>query len=227
VFLLSSALLLGFLHGLGADHLMAIAALTVRGDDSLAIRRTRALGVAVRFAAGHALVLALGASAVIVAGAAIPEGVERSGELLGGVVLIALGVGGLAAALAGRFYVHAHPHAADPGAWHLHLGPPRAHAPGHSLLPGVLGAVFAVSSLRALSTLAPFGGSVAGAAISQLVLLIALFAVGVLISMSLFGVALARTLSTGFVERLGRGAAILMSAASVLLGAYWSGFRIW
>jgi hypothetical protein len=114
-----------------------------------------------------------------------------------------------------------HPHAVDPGAWHLHIGHPRRHLSGHSKLPAVLGAVFAVSSLRALSTLAPFGASAASVAIPQLVLLIALFGVGILISMSLFGVALARTLSTQFVSRLGHGAAILMATASIGLGFYW------
>lgn len=219
--LVASALLLGFLHGLGADHLMAIAALTVGGDETAPARQARALGVAMRFAAGHALVLAVGASAVIVAGSAVPVSMERGGELLAGALLIVFGAVGLLATGFGRVYAHAHAHASDPGAWHLHLGSPRVHAMGHSLLPGVIGALFAVSSLRALSILTPFGGSLAGAALSQIVLLIALFAVGILISMSLFGVALARTLSTAFVARLGRTAAILMSAASLLLGVYW------
>lgn len=219
--LIGSALLLGFLHGLGADHLLAIAALTIAGEESATARRARALGVAVRFAAGHALVLAIGATAVILAGAAVPSSIEHGGELLGGALLIVFGAVGLFATVFGRLYVHAHAQAADPGAWHIHLGTPRAHAVGHSLLPGLIGAVFAVSSLRALSMLAPFGASVAGAAASQIVLLIALFAVGILISMSLFGVALARTLSTAFVVRLGRTAAVLMSSASLLLGVYW------
>jgi hypothetical protein len=221
VLLIGSALLLGFLHGLGADHLMAIAALTVAGDDAPAARQARALGVAVRFAAGHALVLAIGATAAVLAGAALPDSMEQGGEILGGALLIVLGLVGVFAAFFGRLYVHAHARAADPGAWHIHLGTPRAHAMGHSLLPGLIGAVFAVSSLRALSLLAPLGTSVAGAAVSQIVLLIALFAVGILVSMSLFGVALARTLSSSFVARLGRTAAVLMSSASLLLGVYW------
>ena len=83
-----------------------------------------------------------------------------------------------------------------------------------------MGAVFAISSLRALSTLAPFGGSL-GVSLPLLLVLIALFAVGILMSMSLFGVALARTLSTRVVARLGRGAAMLMAVASMGLGAYW------
>ncbi|HSL21344.1 MAG TPA: hypothetical protein VK886_07410 [Vicinamibacterales bacterium] len=219
--LVASALALGFVHGLGADHLMAISALAVGGGDTAAVRQARALSVAVRFAAGHALVLALGAGAVILVGWTVPESVEWGGEVLGGLLLIALGGIGLVAALSGRFYAHAHPHAVDPGAWHLHVGRPQAHTDAHTILPGVIGAVFAVSSLRALSTLAPFGSSAAATAVPQLMLLIALFAVGILISMSLFGVALARTLSTRVVARLGRGAAVLMALASIGLGLYW------
>jgi hypothetical protein len=214
VLLISWALALGFLHGLGADHLMAIAALTVRGERS----RSRAIGIAVRFAAAHAFVLAVGASAVILLGLSIPENVERAGEVLGGALLIVLGAAGMWAAASGRVYAHAHPHAADPGAWHLHLGGTEHRGPAP--LPAVMGAVFAISSLRALSTLAPFGGS-AAASLPVLLVLVALFGVGILLSMSLFGVALARTLSTRFVERLGRGAALLMGAASAGLGAYW------
>jgi nickel/cobalt transporter (NicO) family protein len=217
VLLLSSALVLGFLHGLGADHLMAIAALTARGET----RRAHVVAIAVRFALGHALVLAFGAGIVILLGWSIPEAVERGGEALGGLLLIALGGGVLWAAASGRVYAHAHPHDPDPGAWHLHLGRAHAHREEHSKLPAIMGAVFAISSLRALSTLAPFGGSLS-ASLPLLLLLIAVFAVGILMSMSLFGVALARTLSTRFVARLGGGAALLMAVASIGLGLYWA-----
>ena len=86
-------LALGFLHGLGADHLMAIAALSVgaRGGDRRRVQRARALGVAVRFAIGHALLLALGAGALIVLGWSLPVVFERGGEMLGGMLLIVLG----------------------------------------------------------------------------------------------------------------------------------------
>jgi len=48
-------------------HLMAIAALSMgRTGDAPAVRRARAMGVAVRFAAGHAVLLALGAGHVLV-----------------------------------------------------------------------------------------------------------------------------------------------------------------
>src|SRR5688572_2990446 len=99
VLLISSALFLGFLHGLGADHLMAIAALTTGpgGEAAVALpaRRARALGVAVRFAIGHALLLAVVAGALVALGWSLPVIVERSGEMLGGVLLVVMGGAGL------------------------------------------------------------------------------------------------------------------------------------
>jgi hypothetical protein len=218
VVLIASALTLGFVHGLGADHLVAIAALA--GGSDAAGARARAIGVAARFAMGHALLLGLGSAAALLAGWSIPLVVERGGDLAEGCLLIALGTAGLWAIANGRMYGHVHP----PTGWHLHLGRrdrhpvPSAHT---SAVPTLVGAVFAVSSLRALTLLAPFGDHAGAAGLPALFLLIGLFAIGVLLSMSLFGVALARVLSTRAVARLGRAAGVLMSAGSVALGIYW------
>jgi nickel/cobalt transporter (NicO) family protein len=232
VLLISSALVLGFVHGLGADHLMAIAALSVgRADDaSLALpaRRTRALAVAVRFAIGHALLLATGAGALVALGWSIPMIVERSGEMLGGVLLIVMGAIGLWGAVAGRVYGHSHSHGNETSAhWHLHLGRPERHpsATAHSHLPTIVGAAFAISSLRALTLLAPAmsvegaaGDRIAAASLPLMLVLIAVFGVGILASMSLFGVAFARIMSAAATARLGRAAAIIMAVGSALLG---------
>ena len=51
--------------------------------------------------------------------------------------------------------------------------------------------------------------------------LIALFGVGILLSMSIFGVALARVMSTETVARLGRTAGALMALGSIALGLFW------
>lgn len=225
VLLISSALVLGFLHGLGADHLMAIAALSV-GDttDTPAIRRSRAMGVAVRFAAGHAVLLALGAGALITLGWTLPIVVERGGEVLGGLLLVVLGAVGLWGIAAGRLYGHAHVHRQKPARyWHLHIGRPEHH-PGpsaHSHLPIVIGAAFAVSSLRALTLLAPFGGSAHAAPLPLLLGLVAVFAVGILLSMSLFGVAFARVISTRALQRVSAASAATMAVASIALGVFW------
>jgi nickel/cobalt exporter len=223
--LISSALVLGFLHGLGADHLMAIAALSLRTEDETpTAQRARALGIAVRFAVGHALLLALGAGALIALGWSLPLVVERSGEMFGGTLLVAFGGAGLWAVFSGRVYGHTHQHGHEPAAhWHLHVGR-KVHHPKpsrHSHLPMIIGAAFAISSLRALTVLAPFGDRVGAAPLSTLLVLIVVFGVGILLSMSLFGVAFARFMSAAVAARLGEAAAVIMAIASIGLGVFW------
>lgn len=227
--LFASALALGFLHGLGADHLMAIAALSLgAAGESPALQRTRAFGVAVRFAIGHALLLAVGAGLLVALGWSLPLVVERGGELLGGSLLVVLGAIGLWGALSGRVYGHSHRHGREARPhWHLHIsirgGDPSRHPQpaAHSHLPTILGAVFAISSLRALTLLAPFGDSLGGSPLPVLLTLIGVFAVGILLSMALFGVAFARLLSAAVAARLGQAAAATMAVASIGLGVFW------
>ena len=74
-----SALGLGFVHGLGADHLMAIAALAVDGREH---RRRRIVQTAVGFAVGHMVVLAIGATVAVLFGFVLPAAVETGAEQL-------------------------------------------------------------------------------------------------------------------------------------------------
>src|SRR5688500_15486950 len=74
---------------------MAIAALSMDGDPSdrsAAVRRARAIGIAVRFATGHALLLAIGAGLLVLIGWSLPVTVERGGEMLGGALLVVMGL---------------------------------------------------------------------------------------------------------------------------------------
>jgi hypothetical protein len=251
--LLASALFLGFLHGLGPDHLMAIAALSLDGGGDLS-RRGRAVAVAVRFAMGHALLLSVGAGLIVLIGWSIPEPVERGGEMLGGALLVVMGLVTLQhlrihatghAALSTSPNQHAAPgteHAAPgtehaaPGTEHAapgteHAAPSTEHAAPstehsalstkHSHVPTMIGAAFAVSSLRALAMLTPFGADLGAAPLPLLVGLIAVFAVGILCSMVLFGVVLAGVLSTHALQRVGHGAGALVGISSVILGVAW------
>ena len=150
--------------------------------------------------------------------------VERGGEILGGALLIVLGGFALWGAFSGHLYGHSHVHSGEPAAhWHLHFGPRERHPASavHSHVPTIIGAAFAISSLRALTLLAPFGNSAASASLAGTLVLVGVFAVGILISMSLFGVAFARVMSTEAVVRLGRASAVLMASASIALGGYW------
>jgi len=220
VILTATALSLGFLHGLGADHLMAIAALAVNGRAGGT--RRAPVGVALRFAIGHALVLLVGAGAVLLLGWQIPEVVERTGELVGGGLLILMGAFTLWVVASERLYGHSH--SAGWTDWHVHFGRRESHpeSVAHSRGAGLLGAVFAVSGLRALTLLAPELAPGAAGSLTTLLYLVGVFAVGILLSMSLFGIVLARVLGSPRVAAVvGRGAALVTAVASIGLGAYW------
>ena len=193
---------------------MAIAALTVDGDGHPLSRRARAIAVASRFALGHALLLAVGAGLIVMIGWSIPERVERSGEMLGGALLIVMGVLTLQ---------HLRGHAGhttrstqDGAGRSPHAGPG-----SHSHVPTMVGAAFAVSSLRALAMLTPFGANLGNAPLPLLLGLIAIFAAGILCSMVVFGVVLAGVLSTRALHRVGDGAGALVGLSSVILGVAW------
>jgi nickel/cobalt exporter len=229
-------LALGFLHGLGADHLMAIAALSLATPLGPA-RYGRAFWLALRFAIGHALLLSSGAALVLFFGWQIPARFEQTGEVVGGCVLIALGLVGGWLAFSGQLYAHAHAH--EHGGhgihshWHLHIAQraqrsrQHSHRPAvHTVLPGLLGAIFASSGLRALVLSLPLwnlsNSSNASHAFGTLLLLVALFALGILLSMSLFGIVLAHTLDgKRMTVQLARVAALATALGSLALGIYW------
>jgi hypothetical protein len=228
MFLASSALALGLLHGLGADHLMAIAALSIGSPNTFT--RTRTFRVAFGFAFGHAMLLAAGTTLVVIAGWTIPILVERTGEVAGGCILIALGLAGLWMAMTRRLYGHAHPSSglasALPARWHLHIGSTK-HDPAshrHSHVPAMLGAVFAISGLRTVTLLTPLGGH--DGSFVALLGLILIFSLGILLSMSLFGIVLAGTLGAPRVAAWAtQAAAVVTAAGSVGLGAFWVFWR--
>lgn len=204
---------------------MAIAALSVRRPGSDPAAATHPVRVAFSFAMGHALLLLAGSATVVLLGWQIPVLVERTGELIGGVLLVALGAFSVWVVVAQRLYGHTHTHGHPPHThWHVHFGHPSHHSAdtAHAHAPGLLGAVFAVSGLRALTLMAPLGqsGALAASALT-LVYLIAVFAVGILLSMSLFGIVLSRMLGSAWLARVGRGAEVLTGVASMVLGIYW------
>jgi hypothetical protein len=143
-------------------------------------------------------------------------------------MLIVMGTFGLWTLTSGRAYGHIHtnPDSGLQGRWHMHLargtGHP-SHTHGGRVMPVVIGALFAVSSLRAIMLLQPFSPDARALALPALLGLVALFGLGVLLSMSLFGVLLARVLSLNALSAVGRTAAGVVAVSSILLGAYWIG----
>jgi nickel/cobalt exporter len=231
VLVTATALVLGFLHGLGADHLMAIAALAVRPRHGAARPSVTPFDVAVRFAIGHAVLLLAGAALVLILGWQIPAVVEQTGERVGGVLLISMGLFTLWVVVSDRLYGHSHGHEHEAHHahdhhvhWHFHFGRREAHpAPKqHAHGAGALGAVFAVSGLRALTLLAPALQGGAAASLVTLLYLVGVFALGILLSMSLVGIVLTRVLGSPWIVRtVGRSAAAITACGSIALGVYW------
>ena len=219
--LASSAFLLGFVHGLGVDHLMAIAALSAHGrDDQI---KGRAFRVALRFACGHAAVLGASAAAVLLFGWQIPIVLERGGELVSGWLLIMLGGMGFWVLINREVYIPAHVHSSNLGQ-QLSLGSQNQRPTHglHSYIPMALGAIFAVSGLRALTLLTSFSG--AGAENESLLVLlgfVTIFAIGIMLAMCSFGILLAQLMSSRVLLGMSRIAAGVTAAASILLGIYW------
>ena len=158
----------------------------------------------------------------------IPVRFEQGGEFVGGCLLIALGLAVGWLTLSGRLYVHTHAHDAGiHGAhshWHLHLGRQHSHRPSiHTVLPGLLGAVFAVSGLRALILSLPLWNAAEGENhFWSLLFLVTIFAIGILMSMSLFGIVLAHTLADRrMTGRVARWSAAATALGSLALGVYW------
>jgi hypothetical protein len=69
--------------------------------------------------------------------------------------------------------------------------------------------------------LAPFGEGAGAAPLGTLLIMIAVFALGIMLSMALFGVAFARAMTAATAARLGQAAPIVKACASIGLGVFW------
>jgi hypothetical protein len=219
---------LGVLHGLGPDHLAALATLAVRGGTL-----RQAVGTAIRFGVGHAGLLAAGAALVLGLGATVPEAFERAAEIGGGAIVALLGLAAIVEAAGLRVHRHSHEHG-DGLHRHLHAHVGREHLHGARLpahgAPGnghawAIGAALAVSGLRGMLLLLPAAG--AGSPLFA-ALGVAAFGAGVILSM--IGASVAGVLAagaTGFGVRHGaRAARGLIGAASFGIGVFWI-FAAW
>ena len=201
----------GLLHALGPDHCAAMATLGSLGPS----RRRAALGVALRFALGHAAVLGGVAAGCLLAGVGLSETFERYAEIFGGGVLVALAVTAL---LFPNTLRHGHPHL--PG----HAQEPHVHSHLHARVSTAAGALMALSGVRALLLALPpllVGGGLSLSAWTYL----PGFALGILLGMGAVGLVLAE----GF-HRLGQHLTTWVQRAvavgSGALGLFWMASRL-
>ena len=182
----------GVVHGLGPDHLAAITAFSaVVGRDF-----RRITYFALRFAGGHVIVITVAALAAHLGRMALPAAWERRFDLTAAALLIITGMALLASLLSRRFALHAHEHnhqgAGSHQHFHAHLNSLEEHHHAHGTLAMVVGALFALGGLRSLLLIVPV--AIASTATTAMVR-IAAFALGIALSMALYGLLAGRVLT--------------------------------
>lgn len=172
----ATALLLGSLHALEADHMAAVTSFAVRRPG---IRESVRFGV--RWSIGHGGAIVLIGAGILLLGLQLPDAAGHWLERLVGLVMIGLGAWTFRGA--GALHAHAHSHAGGDTHAHLHSHAIHDdHDHGH-----------AVTAVGLLHGLAGSGGAIAliplvgfespGAGIIYLVL----FALGTIGGMALYG----------------------------------------
>jgi ABC-type nickel/cobalt efflux system permease component RcnA len=122
---LAVALLLGLRHATDPDHLAAVSTLIAsRPEDGT--RRAGRLGLA--WGLGHGTTLFVFGLPIVIAGAFLPDAVQRAAELIVGLVIIALATRLLVRWRRGRFHAHLHSHG---NVEHRHLHP-HGHGEHHA-----------------------------------------------------------------------------------------------
>lgn len=216
------AFALGFQHGLGPDHLAALTALISRRGGA-----ARPFLLSLAFAAGHSATLIVLGGLGVLLGLALPSSVTLWAEVLGGAMLVGLGLWLLSTEGLNPFYFHTHEHEHGAKRGHRH---PHVHlhwhwGKGHSEhrhihIASLIGGAFALGGLGRLLVLVPTLFLAASA--WQGLLYIAAFALGILFSMSLYGMTAARLLHVLYPRQSAyRAFSLAVAATSIVTGIIW------
>ncbi len=205
--LFATAMMLGFLHALEVDHMLAVSAF---------VSRRPAVSAAARFGArwglGHSVAVLAAGGVLLALGVRWPERWDAAGEAVVGAMLVGLGIWALLSAR--RMRRHAAAHQAD-GHSHGHDHHPHDH---HGIT--VVGFLHGLAGTSAAVALVPVTMlDRASAGIGYL----AAFGVGVTAAMTLFAMAAAAAVrrAAGHSDRWGRHAATLVGSAAIVTGVVW------
>ncbi len=221
--LLTLGFSLGLVHALDADHIMAVSSLSCAddGDDGDTRHRSgrKALGYCFRWAIGHgAIVLALGLLFILTQ-TQLPASVALLAEKLVGLILIALGCWIIYIVWRNRLTLLVHRHG---DITHVHLSVPGSQHTDHR--PLLIGATHGLAGSAPVLALIPIAGAAPTATgILTGVLYIALFCLGVLVAMLVFGLFLGQLQNriARFGQRLFHASRLLIASASIGVGTYW------
>ena len=214
---LSTGFLLGFVHALDADHVMAVSALSNQKPKPL-----KTLRYSANWALGHGGVLMSAGVLLLLMGWHIPEWLSHAAELSVGLLLIFLGV--VCAYQLRRRQLTVHHHN-DTGVTHMHWHGAEGHTEetGESKsrhAPIMVGVVHGLAgSAPALAVIPAVIEGQVTAALGYLLV----FSIGVMLAMTLFGLGL------GWVQKNLRqhnlwwfnASQYAIATASVVLGGFW------
>ncbi len=212
---------LGMVHALDADHIMAVSSLTCAddGDDRRRPGGRRALGYCLRWAIGHgAIVLSLGLLFILTR-LQLPATATLFAEKLIGLALVALGGWIICTVFRNRLTLRIHRHG---DVTHMHLSGPGGRHTNHR--PILFGATHGLAgSAPALALIPVAAAAPSGTGILAGVLYIALFCLGVLVSMLVFGLFLGQLHSflASLGQRLFQASRLLIASASIGVGTWW------
>lgn len=212
---------LGLLHALDADHIMAVSTLSSSSKKATNQRtRLQTVKFCLQWAIGHGgILLALG-TLVIFAGISIPESISTYAEKAVGVILIALGLWIFWQFYQNKLQLQVHSH---DGLTHVHLSEEsntKKSKPRHDHKPVLVGITHGLAGsapVLAIIPIATTGHSWFG------LLYIAMFSLGVVLTMLLFGLAFSQFQSTleNYSRRIFDFSRLALASLSISFGGYW------
>ena len=209
--LAAAALVLGAQHSFGPDHLAAVTAFASRRPSW-----RHAAGLGARWALGHSATILIVGGLIILSGLRLPVRFAPAAERVVGVVLIGIGLSTMWRAW--KLHGHAHTHHGETH-WHVHShAKSEAHDHSHGALFGI-GMLHGLAGTGALVALLP---AMTDSRTDGMIFL-AIFGLGTVLSMSLFGATAGRFLEVTTARRapLQKFALAAAGAGSALVGVWW------
>jgi nickel/cobalt transporter (NicO) family protein len=199
----STALLLGSLHALEADHMAAVTSFAVRRPS---LREAVHFGV--RWAIGHGGAIVIIGAGLLLLGARMPAATEHLLERFVGVVMIGLGIW----TFRGAAGLHAHAPVRGAAGLHAHGGH-RHTVTAVGVVHGLAGSGAAVALIPVVAMESPLAG----------ILYLVVFAVGTILAMGVYGLfagaIVGRTSRSSI--RMARLIARITGVATVCIGIIW------
>jgi hypothetical protein len=218
---IGTAAMLGFLHALEVDHMVAVTTFVSRRPSLRAAAR-----FGLRWGVGHSLAVLLAGGLLLATGMRWPERYDAVGEGLVGLMLV--GLGGWAVAAARKLHLHAaeehgdhaHLHVHGARGHHVHPHPaaqPGPHDHGGITLVGLLHGLAGTTGVVALVPVTMMDR--VGLGLGYLTA----FGIGVTLSMTLFAVAASVLMRRATRASLvwGRRSVMLVGVAGIGVGVWW------